>query len=177
MKHSKLLKNAVTFISCAAMLLIPSQMVHAEEIQPEVTFEMLYPFFVSTNWNTFDTATQQGAILLLADEISEELGMETPKIIFDETINKYTLGQAMLDKNQVTEIRINANLIYDSENAIRVTAHELRHAWQSINCPWVFDNYISPQVNSRLYETQDAEVDAGQWENYEYLKFLVAMQQ
>ena len=176
MKRTNLLKKAALMMTCAAMLLIPSQTVQAEEMtQPEITFDTLYPFFVATNWSTFDETTQQGAILLLADEISEELGVETPKITFDKNMSQTTAGQTILTNYEATEIQINANLIYSGETAIRVISHELRHVWQTANCPWVFHSYVRPEESMNQYKKQDAEIDARNWEDYEYLKFLTAM--
>lgn len=144
------------------------QNVSAEELNRE----QIYEWFEQRNWETKDEIFKKSACLFLIEDISEELQVKMPNVIFEELANKNTHGQTYLDSKT---IHLNTEYLFSGSSMLNTCAHEVRHIWQKeqidsgTELGKSFDTalnaYVSSDSNYNAYISNLIESDAWNYGN------------
>lgn len=158
MFKKKLVNGLASLVACVVVATGASFFAKADRIDSILTKEVTECFY-QYNWENFDRSQKMIAVSALVNELTIELGVNKPAIVYyiDPTIStqaRYNTKENML--------MVNEEIMYSSIETMKAVSHEMRHAWQYQSGQYAeqFANYVNSETNREVYSKQGIEVDA-----------------
>lgn len=158
MFKKRLSKVLVSLIVCIGVIISASCITRADRIDSILTEDVTECFY-QYNWENFDRSQKMIAVAALVNELTIELGVDRPDIVYysDSSINTQARYNT---KDNV--LMINEEIMYSPIETMKAISREMRHAWQHQSGQYAeqFANYVNSETNREAYSKQGIEIDA-----------------